>query len=103
MNSVRVALVVFSTVAVLVAVTLAHAQKPVQPAAVFDPAHDLVIGEPITHGDLSIFPVSSKTPRNNDRFITLDEGLKAGTVEIYEKGAAPTTNERRQVPVRTNE
>src|SRR5207244_6984980 len=51
--------------------------------------NDLVIGEPIVFRNLTIFPVSSKTPRDEDRFITLDEGLSAGTVEILETGAAP--------------
>ena len=45
---------------------------------------DLVIGEPIRHGNLTIFPISSRAPRTESRFITLDEGLKAGTVKIME-------------------
>jgi ARG and Rhodanese-Phosphatase-superfamily-associated Protein domain len=53
------------------------------------PLGDLVIGEPLVWENLTIFPVSSKSPRQSDRFITLDEGLKAGTVEILEKGAVP--------------
>ena len=40
------------------------------------------IGEAISHENLTIFPISSKTPKNEDRFITLDEGLAAGTVKI---------------------
>ncbi len=52
------------------------------------PTGDLVVGEPISHGNLTIFPVSSRVLRDKDRFITLDEGLKAGTVEIREVGAA---------------
>ena len=48
---------------------------------------DLSIGEPIVFENLTIFPVSSLTPRLSDRFITLDEGLRAGTVEIVERGA----------------
>jgi len=55
-----------------------------------DPAAALVIGDPIAFGNLTIFPVSSKVPRDDDRFITLDEGLKNGTVEVYEKGATPS-------------
>jgi hypothetical protein len=47
----------------------------------------LLIGAPFRHGNLAIFPVLSKTPRNADRFITLDEGLKARTVEVREMGA----------------
>ena len=48
---------------------------------------DLVIGDPIEFRNLAIFPVTSKAPRNEDRFITLDEGLQAGTIEILEMGA----------------
>lgn len=55
-----------------------------------DPGKDLVVGEPIVFRNLSIFPVTSRKPRNEDRFTTLDEGLRAGTVEIVELGA--TTN-----------
>jgi hypothetical protein len=47
----------------------------------------LRVGEPYRHANLAIFPVISQTPRSGDRFITLDEGLHAGTVEIYEVGA----------------
>ncbi len=50
-------------------------------------ASDFVVGEPIRHGNLTIFPVTARTPRDADRFITLDEGLKAGTVTIFEVGA----------------
>ncbi len=48
---------------------------------------DLVIGTPIRHENLMIFPVSSKVPVNEDLYITLDEGLKAKTIEVYEVGA----------------
>jgi len=60
----------------------------------------LVIGEPLRHANLTIFPVSSKVPRNEDLYITLDEGLKAGTVEVFEVGAinARTTGEDREQP-----
>jgi hypothetical protein len=47
----------------------------------------LRIAAPYQHGNLAIFPVISDVPRRSDRFITLDEGLEAGTVEIYEIGA----------------
>jgi hypothetical protein len=62
-------------------------------------AGDLVIGKPITHANLTIFPISSKELRNKDRFITLDEGLKAGTVEILEVGAnRAAVNEANEEP-----
>ena len=47
----------------------------------------LHIGEPVQVGNLTIFPVTSRKPKNRDRFTTLDEGLKNGTVEISEVGA----------------
>jgi hypothetical protein len=47
-----------------------------------------IIGEPIRHANLTVFPVSSRVLKNEDRFITLDAGLKAGTVEVMEIGAA---------------
>src|SRR3990170_5108474 len=51
------------------------------------PYNDLVIGTPVSHANLTILPISSTTPKNDDRFITLDEGLAAGTVKIIEVGA----------------
>ena len=51
---------------------------------------DLLLGEAIAFRNLAIYPVTSQTPRLDDRFITLDEGLKAGTIEILEKGAMPS-------------
>ncbi len=61
---------------------------------------DWVIGEPLRHENLTIFPVASKTPRTEDRFITLDEGLKAGTVEIRERGGGgqPSDNPQPNAP-----
>src|SRR5690349_17052987 len=50
---------------------------------------DFEIAEGIAQGRLTVFPVLSKTPRTDDRFITLDEGLLAGTVEVFEVGANP--------------
>src|SRR4029079_6765366 len=51
------------------------------------PYGEFVIGEPIRHENLTIFPLSSKMPKNNDRYITLDEGLANGTIKIIEVGA----------------
>lgn len=48
---------------------------------------DFVIAAPVRHQNLTIFPVLSKVPKTEDRYITLEEGLNAGTVEIYEVGA----------------
>jgi hypothetical protein len=49
---------------------------------------DFVVGSPIRYANLTVFPVSSVAARMQDRFLTLDEGLKAGMVEITELAAA---------------
>ena len=58
---------------------------------------DLLINEPIRHANLAIFPITSPLPKTADRFITLDTGLKAGTVEVMEVGAwrTPARSQRR--------
>ncbi|HEX4000152.1 MAG TPA: DUF6569 family protein [Pirellulales bacterium] len=64
----------------------ADAAKPAAPAT-----GDLTVGEPIHYANLTIFPLASRTPRTENRFTTLDEGLKAGTVKVMEidaQGAA---------------
>jgi hypothetical protein len=48
-----------------------------------------IVGEPIRHKNLTIFPVLSKFEQNADRYITLDEGLRAGTVQVIEVGETP--------------
>jgi len=48
---------------------------------------DWIIGPPIRHANLTVFPISSRTPRTEDRFITLDAGLRAGSVDVMEVGA----------------
>lgn len=53
---------------------------------------DFIIGEPLRYENLAVFPVRTQVVKNDDRFITLDEGLKTGTVEVMEVGARPTAN-----------
>jgi len=45
------------------------------------------LGQPVRHQNLTVFPVLSKAKHDEDRFITLEEGLQAGTVEVVEVGA----------------
>jgi hypothetical protein len=56
------------------------------------------VGEPIVYENLAIFPVTSNSPIGTDDFITLDEGLRAGTVTVTELGAngpsLPITGQR---------
>lgn len=81
-------LIYFTLVSDLPAAKPKATKRPTIPTAPRETVAGLIIGDPITHGNLTIFPVSSKAPRSDDRFITLDEAVKAGTVEIHERGAA---------------
>lgn len=80
--------------ALLVVCMLGCGQKPQQSAqsTVVDEPTDtteiLSIAEPIRHENLSVFPVISKSAQTTDPFITLDEGLKSGTIEIREGSSA---------------
>lgn len=72
-----------------------------QPSAPVNPVvAGLEIGPPIRAGNLTVFPVLSRTPRMTDRYITLDEGLRTGTVEVAEMGATGegATNESPNQP-----
>jgi hypothetical protein len=51
------------------------------------PYGDYIIGDPVSYTNLSLFPILSKAPKNQDRYITLDEGLASGSVKVAEVGA----------------
>jgi hypothetical protein len=61
------------------------------------PVQDFVVGRPIQFRNLTIFPVSTREPRTQDRYITLDEGLAAKTVKVLEMGAEQLAAEGVQV------
>ncbi len=44
--------------------------------------------EPITQGNLTIFPVVAKTNHDTSTFITLDDGIRSGDVVVTEAGQA---------------
>ncbi len=50
-------------------------------------ASQLCLGTPAIYKNLTVFPVLSRAAKNEDLFITLDEGLKSGEVQIFELGA----------------
>jgi hypothetical protein len=52
---------------------------------------DFLIGAPVTHNNLTIFPVVSRDLLNDDSYITLDEGLASGQVTVSEVGGGPVT------------
>src|SRR5471030_108394 len=41
---------------------------------------------PISHGDLTIFPVVSNKSYDTAQFLTLDEGIRSGEVQVMERG-----------------
>jgi hypothetical protein len=56
---------------------------------------DYKILAPITHGDLTIFPVVSAKSHDTSDFITLDEGIRSGEVVVTEVGNLHSTMRRR--------
>ena len=58
-------------------------------------ANDYKILAPITHGDLTIFPVVSARSHDTSDFITLDEGIRSGEVVVTEVGNLHSTMRRR--------
>ena len=58
---------------------------------------DFLIAEPLQYKNLTVFPILSKTAKNDDRFITLDEGFKTQRVEVMEVGARPVNRPADQV------
>ncbi len=51
------------------------------------PAHETFhVLAPITHGNLTIFPIVGGVDYDTSRFLTLDEGVRAGTVIVTEQG-----------------
>jgi hypothetical protein len=74
----------------------AFAQQPlvVPPAS---GAKEVVVGdfrivEPIRYKNLTVFPVLSTTPKEDDHYITLEEGLDGHKVVVYEIGVSPSAN-----------
>jgi len=74
---------------VLLAGTIAIVTGPNVVAVHAGPAsHDaLHVLPPITHGNLTIFPVVGGTDYDTSRFLTLDEGVREGTVVVTEQGS----------------
>jgi hypothetical protein len=58
-------------------------------------ANDYKILAPISHGDLTIFPVVSDKTHDASGFITLDEGIRSGDVVVTEVGNLHSTMRRR--------
>src|SRR4051794_29667483 len=74
------------------AVSMANAGDAGSPPAT---SNDYKILAPITHGDLTIFPVVSAKMHDTSDFITLDEGIRSGEVVVTEVGNLHSTMHRR--------
>jgi hypothetical protein len=61
-------------------------------------ASDYKLLDPITHGDLTIFPVVSAKTHDTNGFLTLDEGIRSGEVVVTEAGNLRSAMQRRPVP-----
>ncbi len=77
----------FLGIAVLaIAVTVAMSGR--RPAFAGEPsAADYKVLAPIRHGNLTVFPVVASSSHDTGGFLTLDEGLKSGEVEVTESGS----------------
>jgi hypothetical protein len=75
----------------LIVMAAGNAGDPSLPAT----ANDYKILAPITHGDLTIFPVVSDKVHDTSNFITLDEGIRSGDVVVTEVGNLHSTMRRR--------
>ncbi len=53
---------------------------------------------PITHGDLTIFPVVAEAVHDTSGFLTLDEGMRSGQVVVTEVGKIAGMMRRRPTP-----
>ena len=68
---------------------------------------DYKVLAPIRHGNLTVFPVVASSTHDTKAFLTLDEGLKSGEVEVTESGNVrgmirprhPNANVEPQYPV----
>jgi len=50
-------------------------------------AHEYKVLPPLTRGNLSLFPIVGGTEANTARLLTLDEGLRSGSVVVTEAGS----------------
>jgi len=59
---------------------------------------DFKLLDPISHGDLTVFPVVSNRAHDTSEFLTLDEGIRSGEVIVTEVGNLHSMMHRRHRP-----
>jgi hypothetical protein len=57
---------------------------------------DFIIAEPVRCKNLTVFPILSTKPKEEDRYITLEEGLDGHKVVVHEVGVTPPADPARQ-------
>ena len=90
----------FVSGAVLLAISFVISLAFAAPAGGADsaPVSDYKLLDPITHGDLTVFPVVSSKNHDTSGFLTLDEGIRSGEVVVTEAGNLHSTMQRRPIP-----
>lgn len=79
--------VFLSTMVVAIALGLVVNGKLGVQAGEFSSTSDYKVLTPIRHGNLTVFPVIASISHDTAGFLTLDEGLKSGEVEVTESGS----------------
>lgn len=79
-------IVLFGILVLAIAVGMVVAERGAQ-AGELPETSDYKVLAPIRHGNLTVFPVVSSASHETGGFLTLDEGLKSGDVEVTEYGS----------------
>jgi hypothetical protein len=89
-------LMAWGTLMTLAAVLVLTAAKPSNAAGGARPVSgNYRLLAPITHGDLTIFPVVAETAHDTSGFLTLDEGMRSGEIVVTEVGRVAGMMRRR--------
>src|SRR5579871_4788005 len=98
MKAVRELVLWGSVVAVAAAMALIAGWRPASAGEIPRPSGYKVL-DPITEGNLTIFPVVAATTHDAREFLTLDEGLRSGQVVVSEMGRIPPLVRRQNRPI----
>ena len=79
--------VFFATMILAIAVGLVAGAQREARAGELPEGPDYKVLAPIRHGNLTVFPVVASSSHDTGGFLTLDEGLKSGEVEVTESGS----------------
>ena len=92
---------IFGALVIFLALTAVLIAPSAASSAGGDPelvASDYKLLDPITHGNLTVFPVVSARSHDTSQFLTLDEGIRSGEVVVTEVGNLHTMVRRHPLP-----